>query len=42
MLVQHGLVKALSGKSPKGMNVTDWKDLETKVESTIRMTWPMR
>ena len=37
MLVQQGLVKALSGKQPKGMNVTYWKDLEMRVVSTIRM-----
>ena len=37
VLVQQGLVKALSGKQPKGMNVTDWKDLEMQVASTIRM-----
>ena len=30
-------MKALLGKQPKGMNVTDWKDSETRVESTIKM-----
>ena len=30
-------MKALSGKQPKRMNVTDWKDLEIRVASTIRM-----
>ena len=37
MLVEKGLVKALSGKQPKGMNVTDLKDLETRVILTIKM-----
>ena len=37
MLVQQGLVKALSGKQPEGMNVTDWKDLEVRVVLTIMM-----
>ena len=37
VLVQQGLVKALSGKQPKGMNVTNWKDSKTRVASTIRM-----
>ena len=30
-------MKVLSGKQPEGMNVTDWKDSETRVASTIRM-----
>ena len=30
-------MKALSRKQPKGMNATNWKDLETRVGSTIRM-----
>ena len=37
MLVHQGFVKALSGKQPEGMNVTDWKDSETRATSTIRM-----
>ena len=31
------MVKALYGKQPKGMNDMDWKDLEMKVVSTIRL-----
>ena len=30
-------MKPLSGKKPEGMNVTDWKDLEMRATSTIRM-----
>ena len=37
VLVQQGLVKALSGKQLEGMNATDWKVLETRAASTIRM-----
>ena len=37
MLVEKGLVKALSGKKPEGMNVIDLKDLETRVVLTIKM-----
>ena len=37
VLVQHGLVKALSGKQPEEMNVMNWKDSETKAGSTIKM-----
>ena len=37
MLVQHGLVKALTGKQPEGTNDTEWKDLETRATLTIRM-----
>ena len=37
VLVQQGLVKALSGKQPEGMNATDWKNSETRATSTIRM-----
>ena len=37
MLVQQGLVKALSRKQPEGMNVMDWKDSEMRVASIIRM-----
>ena len=42
VLVQHGLVKTLIGKQLKGVNATDWKDLESRAELTIRMSWPMR
>ena len=35
--MQQSLVKALLGKQPQGMNVTDWKDSETSVASTIRL-----
>ena len=27
----------LSGKQPEGMNVTEWKDSETRATSTIKM-----
>ena len=37
MLVQQGLVKALTGKQPKGTNDTKWKDSKTRVVSAIRM-----
>ena len=37
MLVQQGLVKALSRKQPEGMHVTDWKDSEMRVASIIMM-----
>ena len=37
MLVQHGLVKALTGKQPEGTNDTEWKDSETRATSTIKM-----
>ena len=30
-------MKALRGKQPGGMDVTRWKDSETRVVSTIRM-----
>ena len=30
-------MKTLSGKQPKGMNVTDWKDSKIRATSTIRM-----
>ena len=39
MLVQQGLVKALSEKQPEGMNVMYWKDLETRLS---RCSWSMR
>ena len=35
LLVQQGMVKALYGKQPEGMNNMDWKDLEVKVAATI-------
>ena len=31
------MVKALYGKQPKGMNDIDWKDLEAKVATTIKL-----
>ena len=37
VLVKQDLVKELSGKQPEGMNVTYWKDSETKVALTIRI-----
>ena len=37
MLVQQGMVKALYEKQPEGMNNMDWKDLEAKVVTTIRL-----
>ena len=37
VLVRKGLVKALSGKQPEGMDAMDWKDSETRVVPTIRM-----
>ena len=37
LLVQQGMVKALYKKQPKRMNNMDWKDLEAKVEATIRL-----
>nr|CAN76612.1 hypothetical protein VITISV_040104 [Vitis vinifera] len=37
LLVQQGMVKALYGKQPEGMNNMDWKDLEVKVAATIRL-----
>ena len=30
-------MKALTGKQPEGMKVTEWKDLETRAASNIRM-----
>ena len=36
LLVQQGMVKAL-GEKPKEMSDPDWKELETKVVSTIRL-----
>ena len=35
--VQQGMVKALYGKQPEGMNDMDWKNLETKTLATIRL-----
>ena len=37
LLVQQGMVKALYGKQPEGMNNMDWKDLEAKAAATIRL-----
>ena len=37
LLVQQGMMKALYGKQPKGMDDMDWKDLEAKVAATIRL-----
>ena len=37
LLVQQGMVKALYGKQPKGIDDMDWKDLEAKVAATIRL-----
>ena len=37
LLVQQGMVKALYGKQPEGMDDMDWKDLEAKVEATIKL-----
>ena len=37
LLVQQGMVKALYGKQPEGVNDMDWKDLETKAVTTIRL-----
>nr|CAN60569.1 hypothetical protein VITISV_000226 [Vitis vinifera] len=37
LLVQQGMVKALYEKQPEGMDDMDWKDLEAKVEATIRL-----
>ena len=37
LLLQQGMVKALYGKQPEGMDDMDWKDLEAKVEATIRL-----
>ena len=37
LLVQQGMMKALYGKQPKGMNNMDWKDLEAKAAATIRL-----
>ena len=42
MLVQQGLVKALSGKQLEGMNATDWKDSETRLRWLSRCSWSMR
>ena len=36
LLVQQGMVKALCGKQPEGMNDINWKDLEAKTVTTIR------
>ena len=35
--VQQGMVKALYGKQPEGMNDIDWKNLEAKTLATIRL-----
>ena len=35
--MQQGMMKALYGKQPKGMDDMDWKDLEAKVAATIRL-----
>ena len=35
--MQHGMVKTLNEKQPEGMNSIDWKELETRVASTIRL-----
>jgi hypothetical protein len=37
LLVQQGMVKALYGMKPKGMVDIDWKELEAKVVTTIRL-----
>ena len=37
MLVQQGMVKALCGKKLEGMNDINWKDLEAKTVTTIRL-----
>ena len=37
LLVQQGMVKALYGKQPEGMDDLDWKELEAKAVATIRL-----
>ena len=37
MLVQHGLVRALTGKQPEKTSDDDWEELQMKVVSTIRL-----
>ena len=37
LLLQQGMVKALYGKQPEGMNDIDWKNLEAKTLATIRL-----
>ena len=37
MLVQQGLYKALLDKKPKYMKDDDWKELQAKIVSTIRL-----
>ena len=37
LLMQQGMMKALYGKQPEGMDDMDWKDLEAKVATTIRL-----
>ena len=37
LLVQQGMMKALYGKQPKGIDDMDWKDLEAKAAATIRL-----
>ena len=35
--MQQGMVKALYGKQPKRMNDVDWKDMEAKVATRIKL-----
>jgi hypothetical protein len=37
LLVQQGMVKALYGTKPEGMSDIDWKELEAKTMTTIRL-----